>query len=309
MKIAVVGAGYVGLTWAVVLSSLGHQIFLVENNEEKLKMLKKGQPPFFEPGLAPLLKKEIRSGRLSFFSSLKEIKEKPAAVFICVGTPSQKGGSIDLAYVLAVARELEENLWPGQITVVVKSTVLPGTTRKVGEIIKKKKSSGTEFSLAFCPEFLREGKAVEDTLHPSRIIIGSEDKKAINLLKKFHTPFGAPILTMGLESAEFTKYAANAYLALRIVFANQIADFSQKVGADVEEIIAGISLDARIGGGYWYPGLGYGGSCFPKDVAALADFGAKNGFKKSLFSFMNDYNQNRPAEKLAEIKKKWGEGG
>lgn len=306
MKIAVVGAGYVGLTWAAVLASLDHKVFLVENNQEKLAKLKRGQAPFFEPGLEPLLKKGIKSKRLCLFSSLKNLREKPALVFICVGTPSQKDGSIDLSYVFQTARELGKNLWLGQTAVVLKSTVLPGTTKKVGKIISQNKSKKANFSLAFCPEFLREGKAVEDTLHPSRIIIGSEDKKAVSLLKKLHVPFGAPILTMKIESAELTKYAANAYLALRIVFANQIADLTEKVGADVEEVIAGIGLDPRIGAGYWYPGLGYGGSCFPKDVAALASFGAKEGLKKSLFSFMHDCNQSRPEEKLAEIEEKWG---
>jgi len=306
MKIAVIGAGYVGLTWTAVLASLGHRVFLVENNREKLAKLKKGQPPFFEPGLEPLLKKGIKSKRLCLFASLKSLREKPALVFICVGTPSQKNGSIDLSYVFQTAKELGKNLWPGQTTVVVKSTVLPGTTKKVEEIISQNKSEKANFSLAFCPEFLREGKAIEDTFHPSRVIIGSEDKKAVNVLKKLHAFFGAPILTMKIESAELAKYAANAYLALRIVFANQIADLVEKVGADVEEVIAGIGLDPRIGAGYWYPGLGYGGSCFPKDVAALASFGAKKGVKKSLFSFMDNYNRNRPGEKLAEIEKSWG---
>ncbi|MBP8591004.1 UDP-glucose/GDP-mannose dehydrogenase family protein [Candidatus Shapirobacteria bacterium] len=307
MKIAVVGAGYVGLTWAAVLASLSHKVLLVENNPKKLAKLKKGQPPFFEPGLEPLLKKEIKSKRLSFSSSIKDLQEKPEVVFICVGTPSRQDGSIDLSYVFAVAKELGKNLWPGQTTVVLKSTVLPGTTKKVEEIISQNKNKKATFSLAFCPEFLREGKAVEDSFRPNRVIIGSNDKRAIAILKKIHAPFGAPILAVKTESAEVTKYAANAYLALRIVFANQIADLAERVGAEVEEVIAGIGLDPRIGSAYWYPGLGYGGSCFPKDVAALASFSTKKGLKQSLFSFMDHYNQSRPEKKLAEIEEKWGQ--
>jgi len=306
MKISVVGAGYVGLAYSAVLADLGHQVWVVRKDSEKNEALKKGKTHFYDPGLEELVKKDLASGRLNPTISYEQAVPNSEVVFVCVGTPSKKTGEVDLAQVFTVAREIGKNLKEGYTVVVVKSTVPPGTTLKVGQVIGRYKKAKAEFGLAFCPEFLREGSAIEDTRRPDRVVIGASDKKAIKILKSIHRSFKAPVLLTSINSAELIKYAANSYLALRIVFANQIADLCEKSGADINEVIEGIGLDKRIGSHYWYPGLGYAGSCFPKDVAALAAYADKVGLKKSLFRKMHQLNNDRVEEILRDLEEKYG---
>lgn len=306
MNIAVIGAGYVGLPFAAVLADLGHKVWIIRRDKEKNEALKKGKIHFFEPGLEKLVKKNLKAGRFIPTTDYSEAIPEADVVFIAVGTPSSFNGAADLSQVFAAAKEIGKNLKKSYTVVVDKSTVPPGTAVKVKEIIEKDKKPGAKFDVCSCPEFLREGFAIEDAYRPDRVIIGSESPRATRILKQLHQDFKAPILVTNTISAETVKYAANAYLALRIVFANQIADFCEKAGADVEEIIKGIGLDKRIGSHYWYPGLGYGGSCFPKDVTALAAFGRKLGEEDSLFEKMDKFNRARVAKIIVRLEKKFG---
>jgi len=275
MNIAVVGAGYVGLTLATVLADFRHKVWVVRKDKEKNEALKKGKIHFFEPGLEELVRKNLKAGRLIPTTEYFKAIPFSQVIFIAVGTPSLPSGAVDFSQVFEAAKEIGKNLSSDYTVVVNKSTCLPGTTRKVAEIIEKFKPKKANFDVVFCPEFLREGSAVEDAKHPDRIVIGAESPKATKIIKKIHKRFKAPILLTKVESAELIKYAANSYLALRIVFANQIADLCEKSGADINEVIKGMGMDKRIGFHYWYPGMGYGGSCFPKDVAAIANFAKK----------------------------------
>ncbi|HNP89632.1 MAG: UDP-glucose 6-dehydrogenase TuaD [Microgenomates group bacterium ADurb.Bin219] len=306
MKISVVGAGYVGLAFSSVLADLGHLVYVVRKDKKKNEALKKGKTHFYDPGLEELVEKDLASGKLIPTTSYEEAIPNSEVIFICVGTPSKTNGDIDLSQVFEAAEEIGKNLKTGYTVVAVKSTVLPGTTARVGRILEKKKKKSAHFSLGFCPEFLREGSAIEDTRRPDRVVIGASDKKAIGILKTIHRDFKAPFLLTGITAAEMIKYAANNYLALRIVFANQIADLCEKSGADINEVLKGIGLDKRIGLHYWYPGLGYAGSCFPKDVAALAAYADKVGLKKSIFRKMHELNLRRPEEILKRLEKEFG---
>jgi len=306
MKIAVIGAGYVGLPLGAVLSELGHKVFLVRKNKEKCEDLKKGKVHIFEPGLERLVKKNLKNGRFIPTTDYSQAVPYSDVVFIAVGTPSNPNGEADLSQVKTAAKEVARNLKKGYTVVVNKSTAPPGTTKKVALIIEKNKKKDARFDIAFCPEFLREGSAVSDSLCPDRVVIGTKGQRPARILKKIHQPLKAPILTTGIESAEMIKYAANAYLALRIVFINQIANLCEKAGADVEEVIKGIGMDRRIGSHYWYPGLGYGGSCFPKDVAALSFFAQSLKENDSLFEKMDKLNKSRIARVLKRVQKNFG---
>lgn len=307
MKISVVGAGYVGLTLAAVLAAEhGHEVWVIRRDEEKNKALKKGKPSFFEPGLEELVKKGLAQKRLFPTISYKEAIPFSEIVFIAVGTPSAKSGEADVSSVFKVAGEVGKNLKEGYTLVINKSTVPPGTTRKIKELIEKKKNKKADFDIVFSPEFLREGFAVSDTENPDRIVFGTDSNRAAKIFRQLHQAFKAPIVKTRIEGAEMIKYAANSYLALRIVFANQVADLCEKIGADVEEVIKGIGLDKRIGSHYWYPGLGYGGSCFPKDIAALSFFAKRVGEKDSLFEKMDELNKSRVAKILQKIERKFG---
>lgn len=306
MNITVVGAGYVGLTLAAVLADFGHKVWVVRKDKEKTEQLKKGKIHFFEPGLEKLVKRGLKKGRLLPTIQYCQAIPDSQVVFIAVGTPSLKSGAVDLRQVFAAAREIGKNLSSGYTLVVNKSTSPPGTTRKIFQIMEKNKPSKSKFEIAFCPEFLREGSAVEDTRHPDRVVIGTESKKAAEILKKLHREFKAPILITKIESAELIKYAANSYLALRIIFANQIADLCEKCGADIKEVIQGVGMDKRIGAHYWYPGLGYGGSCFPKDVAALAAFARQVKVFRSLFAKMDKLNKERTGQIVKKLEKNFG---
>jgi len=274
MKIVVVGTGYVGLVTGACLAEVGTEAICVDVNEEKIKNLQAGRLPIYEPGLDEIVERNFKKGRLRFSTSLGESILGAQVVFIAVGTPSDEDGSADLQYVLNVAGDIGKYM-NGYLIVVTKSTVPVGTAFKVKKGIKdalKERHANIDFDVASNPEFLKEGAAVDDFLKPDRIVIGAETEKAKKLLRQLYDPFvlnGHPILFMDIPSAEMTKYAANAMLATKISFMNDIANLCELVGANVNEVRNGIGSDPRIGNRFIYPGVGYGGSCFPKDVKAL----------------------------------------
>ena len=303
MKIACIGTGFVGVVTSTVFASHGHEVVGLDIEKNKVESLSKGEVPFFEPGLSELLKKTLADGHLTFTTSYENAIADAEIIFIMVGTPSAADGQADLKYVFASAESMAPYLKEDAI-VVVKSTVPPGTSKKVEEIIKQK--TEIPFTTASVPEFLREGTAVEDTLHPSRVVIGATDKKAIEKLTQLHRPLSDKIIIMKPESAQMSKYAANTYLATRITFINQIADLCEKNGADVQEVIAGIGEDSRIGDHYWYPGFGYGGSCFPKDVSELAAYSRAVGESNNLMNKVHELNSARTPYLMKKLEEKVG---
>lgn len=290
MKIACIGTGFVGVVTAAVFAKLGHEVVGLDIDKAKIALLKEGRVPFFEPGLPELLKQTQAKGKLNFTTDYQEAVTGAEIIFIMVGTPSAPDGQADLKYVLAAAESLAPYLEEDTI-IVIKSTVPPGTNAKIREAIEAQVE--VKFDLASVPEFLKEGSAVEDTLHPDRVIIGSTNKETIAKLKGLHGPLTEKIITIKEESAQMAKYAANVFLAMRITFANQMADLCEQNGADVEEVLKGIGADKRIGDHYWYPGLGYGGSCFPKDVKEVAAYARSIGETDSIFIAVDDRNEAR----------------
>ena len=278
MKITIVGTGYVGLVSGVCFSDLGNDVVCVDNNPDKIATLRAGDIPIFEPGLAELIRKNTAAGRLSFETDLGAAMADADAVFIAVGTPPREdNGQADLSHVEAVAREIGQAL-SGRAVVVAKSTVPVGTNRRVRKIIEAT-NPDAEFDVASNPEFLREGMAIPDFLAPDRIVVGVENERAGAVMRKIYKPLtdkGHPLLLMDIESAELTKYAANAFLAAKITFINEMAALCERVGADVSKVSEGMGLDARIGSKFLNAGPGIGGSCFPKDTSALAHIGQSN---------------------------------
>ena len=275
MRIAMIGTGYVGLVSGTCFSDFGHEVVCIDKDAAKVDALRSGRIPIYEPGLESLVSSNARAGRLRFATDIAEAVPQANAVFIAVGTPSRRGdGHADLSYVYAAAREMAEYLAPGTV-VVTKSTVPVGTGDEVLRIIREVKPD-LDVSVASNPEFLREGAAIEDFKHPDRIVIGCEDARAEQLLREIYRPLflnKSPIVAMSRRGAELTKYAANAFLATKISFINEIADLCEKVGANVQDIARGIGLDNRIGSKFLHAGPGYGGSCFPKDTLALLKTG------------------------------------
>ncbi len=268
MKIAIIGHGYVGLVTAAVFSDLGNTVWCVGRTAEKINNLINGVMPFFEPGLEEVVKKNVASGRLRFTLKYEEAVPDADIVFICVGTPSTPSGEADLSSVFESAKNIAKNL-NGYTVVACKSTVPVGTNRKVAVILKDHKSRKATFDIASCPEFLREGTALFDTLNPDRIVVGADNKKASDLLLELHKPINGHFVVTTIETSEMIKYAANTLLATKISFANAMSFLCEKVGADVEKVMDGIGHDRRIGRAFLSAGVGYGGSCFPKDVKAL----------------------------------------
>ena len=303
MKIACIGTGFVGVVTSAVFASHGHEVVGLDIDKDKVKSLSKGKVPFFEPGLSELLKTTLTDGHLTFTTSYKKAITDAEIIFIMVGTPSAADGQADLKYVFAAAESMAPYLKKDAI-VVIKSTVPPGTSKKVEEIIKQK--TKVSFTTASVPEFLREGTAVEDTLRPSRVVIGTTNKKAAQKLTQLHRPLSDNIIVMKPESAQMSKYASNTYLATRITFINQIADLCERNGADVEEVIAGIGEDSRIGTHYWYPGFGYGGSCFPKDVSELAAYSRAVGESNNLMNKVHELNLARTPYLMEKLGQKVG---
>ena len=270
MKIAVIGTGYVGLVSGTCFAETGNDVICVDINQEKVKSMQEGIIPIYEPGLETLFHRNIQKKRLTFTTNLKEAVDKSSIIFLALPTPSGEDGSADLSYILGVADELGKMIQEYKV-IVDKSTVPVGTADKVREAIQK--NATCDFDVVSNPEFLREGVAVEDLLKPDRVVIGADSDKAFKIMSQLYEPFvrqGNPIIQMNLKSAEMTKYAANAFLATKISFMNEIANLCELTGADADMVRKGIGTDNRIGNRFLFPGIGYGGSCFPKDVKALS---------------------------------------
>lgn len=298
MKITIVGTGYVGLVTGTCFAEMGTEVCCVDVDERKVAMLRKGNPPIYEPGMEDMLRNNIKKGRISFTTSLKEGLKDSQVVFTAVGTPPDEDGSADLKYVLGVAKEVGQ-LIDSYILVVTKSTVPVGTAGKVKAAIQEeldKRKVNISFDVASNPEFLKEGSAVGDFMYPDRIVVGVESEKAKEILSSLYRPFtlnAHPVLFMDIPSAEMTKYAANSMLATRISFMNDIANLCEKVGADVNSVREGIGSDTRIGNKFLYPGIGYGGSCFPKDVKALIRTAEKNGCRMHVLESVEAVNEEQ----------------
>ena len=312
MKIAVVGTGYVGLVTGTCFTEVGIEVTCIDIDEKKIEGLKKGEMPIYEPGLEAMVLKNHERGRLQFSTSLTKSIKGCEAVFIAVGTPPGEDGSADLKYVLAVAREIGQNM-SHYLLVVTKSTVPVGTAKKVKAAVQEeldKRSSNLRFDVASNPEFLKEGAAIQDFLKPDRIVVGVESEEAKGIMKKLYKPFllnGHPTIFMDVPSAEMTKYAANSMLATKISFMNDIANLCEITGADVNMVRKGIGSDNRIGNKFIYPGVGYGGSCFPKDVKALIKTGDENGYTMSVLKAVEEVNEKQKSIMFKKVKAHFGE--
>lgn len=270
MKLCIIGSGYVGLVSGACFAEVGHQVICVDNDARKVESLRQGKVPIYEPGLDDLIHQNVAAKRLSFTTSTEEGVDNSEVVFIAVPTPPQPDGSVDLSYIEKVAREIAGVLKPGQYRVIVdKSTVPVKTGEKVADTIRRYNKTGAEFDVVSNPEFLREGCAVPDLMKPDRIVIGGNSERAVALMQKIYEPFMAPVLVTDINSAELIKHAANSFLALKISYINAVAQICEASGADVEKVADGIGTDKRIGRNFLNAGIGYGGSCFPKDIAAF----------------------------------------
>lgn len=289
MTISFIGHGYVGLVTAAVFADLGNTVWVVGRTKEKVENLKRGIMPFFEPGLEEMVKRNLKAKRILFTLDYHEAVPVSEVVFIAVGTPPKVTGEADLTSVFQAAEEVGKNL-DGYTVVVTKSTVPPGTNRKVGQIVAKVKPEKAAFDIASCPEFLREGTALNDTMHPDRVVIGVEIDRAKKILIDLHKPINGKMVVSNIETAEMIKYASNSLLSTKISFANALAFLSERVGADVEQVLEGVGLDKRLGRAFLYPGVGYGGSCFPKDVKALIAIAESVGYDFTLLKAVDDIN-------------------
>jgi UDPglucose 6-dehydrogenase len=306
MTITFVGHGYVGLVTAAVFADLGNTVWVVGHTKEKIENLKRGIIPIYEPGLEELVKRNVNAGRLKFTLDYKPSVSESSVVFIAVGTPTTKTGDADLSTVLSVAEEIGRNI-EGYTVVATKSTVPAGTNKKVKRILDESKPEAAEVDYASIPEFLREGSAISDTTNPDRIVIGTESKKAQDILIELHKPIKAPLVLTNFETAELIKYAANAFLALKISYANAIAKLSEVLGADALKVLEGIGMDKRIGSMFLSPGPGYGGSCFPKDVKALISIAKDNDYPFSLLEEVENINHQSRRDIVRKARKILGD--
>ncbi|MGB9883347.1 MAG: UDP-glucose dehydrogenase family protein [Microgenomates group bacterium] len=302
MTITIIGHGYVGLVTACVFADFGNTVYVIGRSREKIEKLKNGDPIIYEPGLQELLQRNLKAQRIFFSLDYSSIK-KSEVVFIAVGTPPKENGEADLTGVFEVARNIAKNLGNHFTVVSCKSTVPVGTNKKIELILKKHAPKNAQFAVASCPEFLREGTAISDTINADRVVIGSESKKATELLLKLHQPIEGKKVITDLASAELIKYTSNAILATKISFANLISFYCEKTGADVEAVLEAVGLDKRIGRIFMYPGVGYGGSCFPKDVMALIDTGKKLGIDTLLLEAVEKINYQAKENFLKKILK------
>jgi len=291
-QICVVGVGYVGLVTAACFADLGNHVAALDVDEERVDNLNKGIMPIYEPGLDELVKRNVNAGRVTFMTSYKEALKGAEYVFIAVGTPSGTDGSADLQYVAAAAKSIAENM-TAPVIIINKSTVPIGTGDWVADIVKGALPKPMDFAVVSCPEFLREGSAIADFMSPHRTVIGSLDKDAANKVAQLHLALRAPIVITDLRTAEMIKYASNAFLATKISFINELADLCERVGADVKEVAAGMGYDARIGRHFLDAGLGWGGSCFPKDVEALAFMAKEKGLDPRILNSVMSVNYDR----------------
>ena len=311
MNIAIVGTGYVGLVSGTCFAEMGVNVTCVDVNEEKINSLKNGQVPIYEPGLDEMVLRNHREGRLNFTTDLTSCLDNVDIVFSAVGTPPDEDGSADLQYVLAVAREFGQNIKKYTV-LVTKSTVPVGTAKKVKAVIREeleKRGVDVPFDVASNPEFLKEGAAIKDFMSPDRVVVGVESEKAKELMSKLYRPFmlnNFRVIFTDIPSAEMIKYAANSMLATRISFMNDIANLCELVGADVNMVRKGIGADVRIGSKFLYPGCGYGGSCFPKDVKALIKTAEKNGYNMSVLKAVEEVNENQKHVLFNKLSKYYG---
>jgi len=301
MKIAVIGTGYVGLVTGTCLAENGNDVLCVDIDKNKVKQMKAGVVPIYEPHLDVLFERNIKAGRLNFTTNLKEGLDFGEVIFLALPTPEDEDGSADLKYVLGVAKEIGEYITTYKV-IVDKSTVPVGTADLVKTTIEK--SCKTDFDVVSNPEFLREGFAVDDFLKPERIVIGSSSERAIDVMQRLYQPFvrsGNPIIIMDEKSAELTKYASNSFLATKITFMNEIANYCQKVGADVDKVRIGMGTDSRIGKRFLFPGIGYGGSCFPKDVKALHKSGKDINYDFKILEAVVEVNEHQKTILFPEV--------
>ncbi len=306
MNICVIGTGYVGLVTGCVFSDLGNEVICVDNNPEKVSMLKKCIMPIFEPGLEEMVRHNQSDGRLSFTSDLADAVQKADVIFICVGTPPLPSGDPDMQYIQAVAKSIGENINNYKV-VVNKSTVPVGTGNMVREIIEQHRKTAIEFDVVSNPEFLREGSAIKDTLEPDRIVIGASNQSAAMRLVELYAPLEKPIIMTDVASAEMIKYASNAFLATKISFANSIATLCDLVGADVLQVMKGVGQDSRIGSSFLSAGLGYGGSCFPKDTSALFRTAEKHGYHMDMLDAVMKVNASQTTRFVDRLKNTLGD--
>lgn len=305
MKIVVAGTGYVGLVTGACLSEIGHKVTCVDIDENKVTMMKKGISPIYEPGLDELLKRNYEEGRLDFTTDYKNAYKDANIVFIGVGTPEREDGSANLDYVFKVCEQIAENV-ENNCLVVVKSTVPIGTNDRVEEFLKEHVKAGIHIEVASNPEFLAQGTAVKDTLHASRIVIGVESKEAEEKLRYVYEGFNQPIVVTNRRSAEMIKYASNDFLALKISFINEIANVCEIVGANIEDVARGMSYDKRIGDKFLKAGLGYGGSCFPKDTKALHWLANDSGYEIKTIKATIEVNENQKYKMFRKAKQRFG---
>ena len=307
MQIAVIGTGYVGLVAGACLADMGNEVICVDNDEAKLTKLKNDIIPIYEPGLEEIVKVNVAEKRLTFSSDLKSAVKNSLVCFIAVGTPQGEDGSADLCYVFEVAKNIAQAM-NGYKVIVDKSTVPVGTAQKVSQIIAQ--YTKHDFDVVSNPEFLKQGDAVNDFLSPDRVIIGSDSPKATQIMQEIYSPFfrtGNRIIVMNVKSAEMSKYAANSFLAVKISYANEIANLCEKVGADAEMVRIGMTTDSRIGNKFLFAGLGYGGSCFPKDVKALIKTGENNACAMSIIAAADETNKKQRLNFINKITQRFGE--
>ena len=304
-NICVVGVGYVGIITAACFADLGNKVMALDVDENKIAGLKEGKMPIYETGLKELVDRNVLANRIQFTSSYEEGLKDAEFVFIAVGTPSGVDGEADLQYVAAAARSIADHIKDGLI-IINKSTVPVGTGDWVSNIVKEQNPEAGDFSVVSCPEFLREGSAISDFMQPHRIVVGSLDEDAAEKVARLHLPLRAPIVVTDLRTAEMIKYASNAFLATKISFINEIANICEELGADVMEVSNGMGFDARIGQSFLNAGIGYGGSCFPKDVKALAYMAEKSGRHPQLLHSVMEINSDRRVMAVEQIKSMLG---
>lgn len=312
MRVAVIGTGYVGLVTGTCFSEMGNTVWCVDVDEKKIENLKKGIIPIYEPGLSEMVERNHKSGSLNFTTDIAEALETSEIAFIAVGTPMGEDGSADLQYVLAVAKNIGANM-KHHMYVVDKSTVPVGTAEKVRQTIQKeldKRSSDLTFDVISNPEFLKEGSAVADCMKPDRVVVGVDSERAEAAMRELYKPYfmnSDNLIFMDISSAEMTKYAANSMLATKISFMNEISNICERVGADVNKVRRGIGSDRRIGFSFIYPGCGYGGSCFPKDVQALIRTAAQFGYDSRLLQSVEDVNHSQKSVLVQRVRERFGE--
>src|SRR5262245_56277304 len=306
MKIAVIGTGYVGLVAGACLAENGNDVVCVDKDASKVRALQRGRIPIYEPGLEELVRRNRAEKRLTFTTDLPKGVRASQIIFIAVGTPTGEDGSADLRHVLEVAREIGKSM-NGYKVIVDKSTVPVGTSEKVREVIRKETSH--PFSVVSNPEFQKQGAAIEDFMKPDRVVIGAEDQRAAEIMKELYSPFtrtGAPIMMMDCASAELCKYAANAMLATRISFMNEAANVCEVVGADVDHVRRAVASDRRIGPAFLFPGVGYGGSCFPKDVKAMVKFASSKNYDFEILRAVENVNERQKVRLISKMKQHFG---